>query len=113
MGNVFTRTADRVKRKATDVVSTIEREVVDPVVDAVTGRGQREEAEKVKAEAAAAGEAAADRTRWLAGGGMPDEFDLLLREAMFAATGDEKSARARTFTTTPRGIQGPFKSVLG
>jgi len=44
----------------------------------------------------------------------PDEFDLLIREAMFSLL-DEKqlSDRQKTFSVGPRGLTGPFKTVLG
>ena len=41
---------------------------------------------------------------------LPDEFDLLVREAMYSAVKSE-SARTATFTTGPRGIEGPMKNI--
>ena len=47
----------------------------------------------------------------LAANKLPDDFDLLIREAMFAAAKPETSARAATFTTGPRGLEGPLAGV--
>jgi hypothetical protein len=43
----------------------------------------------------------------------PDEFDKLLRNAMFATLDDVGKGRKNTFYTGPRGLNGPFKTILG
>jgi hypothetical protein len=87
----------------------------DAVADAVdwagenikpAGHSAKEAAEEASAgmEAAVAQAAAAQA----AANALPDDFDLLIREAMFSAL-DRKpvSDRQATFTAGPRGLEGP------
>jgi hypothetical protein len=89
------------------------RKAGDAVGDAVdwagenikpAGRRAKEDAEDAIA-GMEAGQLAIDQA---AANALPDEFDLLIREAMFSAL-DRKpvSDRQATFTAGPRGLEGP------